>query len=228
LRVANLETDIISIKEITNIINPQDSDIILDVGIGHGFVSENIKSRVKEIVGVDLEKYNSLPEDITFIKGDIRELRGLQYEFDKAFSRFCFHEITDKLWRAFANCYNALKPGGKLIVCEDIPPNKTVKQDFIDIFRMKEDRLVFEEEDLVKYFEEANFKDIQSKRYVLLQQSVRQWLRCSNLPIQTQRNIFKLYLHAESYFKEAYNVTITSDEDCLIDMHFTIVSGIKE
>jgi len=137
--------------------------------------------------------------------------------FDKVTARLVFHHILEGTQKAMDRCYRVLKRGGKMILSEGIPPSEEVKEDYIKIFKLKEKRLTFMEEDLIALMKEAGFKNIQSRILWLRQMSVKNWLVNSGLPQSTKNKIFRLHLNARDRFKKAYHM-IEKERDCWIDM----------
>ena len=123
-------------------------------------------------------------------------------------------------------CYRVLKTGGLMVFSEGVPPSPEVKQDYIEIFKLKEKRLTFMEADLIALMERAGFNNIQVNIVWLRRMSVRNWLTNSGLPQSIQDEIFELHVNAKDYFKRAYNM-VEADRDCLIDMKMAILIGMK-
>ena len=103
-----------------------------------------------------------------------------------------------------------------MVFSEGVPPSKEVRDDYIEIFRLKEKRLTFYREDLVALMENAGFKEITLKTLVLPQMSVRNWLDNSGLQKSIKDKIYRLHINSKDYFKKDYNMTITNS-DCFID-----------
>lgn len=64
-------------------------------------------------------------------------------------------------------CYKLLKKDGLMILSEGVPPTKRVKKDYIEIFRLKEKKLTFYEEDLVDLMKKATLKILNSRLFIL-------------------------------------------------------------
>ena len=113
-----------------------------------------------------------------------------------------------------------------MVFSEGVPPSKEVREDYIEIFRLKEERLTFYEDDLIALMKGAGFENISLKTIVLPQMSVRNWLDNSGLSQSIKDQIFKLHVESKDYFKKAYSMTIT-DDDCFINMKMVVVVGEK-
>lgn len=206
------------------------TDVVLDVGTGTGIVAHNVSPYVKEVIGLDISQamleHCNWRGNMYFIKRDIRDPFFHDGVFDKVTARQVFHHITENTQNAMDECYRVLKKGGKMVLSDGVPPSRMVKKDYIEIFKLKENRLTFMEEDLVALMEDAGFDNIKLKTLRLRQMSVKNWLNNSGLPEATKNKIFYMHINAGDYFKKAYNMSIF-DGDCFIDMKMAILTGIK-
>ena len=206
------------------------TDIVLDVGTGTGIVAHAISPLVKQVIGLDksqdMLEHSNWYENMYFIRRDILNPIFKDEVFDKVTTRQVFHHILEGTQEAMDECYRVLKKGGKMIFSEGVPPSEEVKEDYIEIFKLKEERLTFMEEDLTTLMEKAGFKNIQISISWLRQMSIKNWLVNSGLPQPTQDKIFKLHVNAADYFKEVYNL-MENGGDCFIDMKMVILVGEK-
>lgn len=206
------------------------SDIVLDVGTGTGIVSHAIAPLVDEVIGLDksqdMMEHSNWKDNKYFIRRDIRQPFFNECVFDVVTARMVFHHILEDTQDAMNECYRVVKRGGKIVFSEGVPPSKEVKEDYMEIFRFKEERLTFYEEALIALMERAGFQDIVLETIVLPQMSVRNWLDNSGLQASIKDKIYDLHIYSKDYFKKAYNMTIT-ECDCLIDMKMAILVGTK-
>ncbi|MBA7618394.1 hypothetical protein ES703_25720 [subsurface metagenome] len=171
-------------------------------------------------------KIHSSNKNLHFVQGDILHSQFKDEMFDKVTARLVFHHILESTQIAMNECYRVLKKGGIMIFSEGVPPSQEVKQDYIEIFKLKEDRLTFMEDDLVALMENARFNNININIVWLREMSIKRWLISSGLPQDVQRKIFDLHVNAQDYFKTVYNMVETNG-DCLIDMKMIILTGEK-
>jgi len=206
------------------------SDVVLDVGTGTGIVAHAVSPLVREVIGLDksqdMLEHSNWYGNMYFIKRDIRNPLFAEGIFDKVTCRQVFHHILRCRQEAMDECYRVLKRGGLMIFSEGIPPTRKVKKDYIAIFRFKEKRATFMEEELFNLMKEAGFKDIKLKITYLRKMSVKNWLVNSGLSKPIQEKIYLLHKDSADYFKEDYNMVETSN-DCLIDMKMAILVGKK-
>jgi ubiquinone/menaquinone biosynthesis C-methylase UbiE len=206
------------------------SDVVLDVGTGTGIIAHAVAPLVKSVIGLDksqkmLEQSN-WQGNMYFINWNLLSPLFADGVIDKVTARHVFHHIFEDTQKAMSECYRVLKKGGRMIFSEGVPPSPDVKNDYIEIFKLKEKRLTFMEEDLFALMEVAGFKNIQTEIFRLRRMSVKNWLINSGLPQANQDKIFNLHINAGDYFKEAYNM-IEVDGDCFIDMKMAILTGEK-
>jgi ubiquinone/menaquinone biosynthesis C-methylase UbiE len=206
------------------------TDIVLDVGTGTGIIAHAVAPFVKQVIGLDksqhMLEHSNWYGNMYFIRRNIFDPIFRDNVFDKVTVRHVFHHILRNTQGAMNECYRVLKKGGWIIFSEGVPPSPEVKQDYIEIFKLKEKRLTFMEEDLITLMERAGFRNIQPDILWLRKMSVRNWLANSALPQSTQDRIFELHINAGDYFKKAYNM-VEIEGDCLIDMKMVIVTGEK-
>lgn len=210
--------------------NFKKSDIVLDVGTGTGVVAHAVSPFVKEIIGLDksqdMLEHSNWFGNMYFIKRDIRGPIFTDAVFDKITCRQVFHHILKKRQKAMDICYRMLKKGGTMIFSEGVPPTRRVRKDYIEIFKLKERRLTFYEDDLIRLMKKSRFKNIDCAIIYLRKMSIRNWLVNSGLRKVIQDKIYQLHKHASDCFKKDYNMIETND-DCLIDMKMAILTGKK-
>ena len=210
--------------------NFRKTDVVLDVGTGTGIIAHAVAPFVREVIGLDKSQHmldhSNWSGNMYFIKRNILDSIFKDEVFDKVTARQVFHHILRGTRAAMNECYRVLKKGGLMVLSEGVPPTPEVKQDYIEIFKLKEKRLTFMEEDLIALVERAGFKNIQSKILWLRKMSVRNWLVNSGLPQPIQGRIFDLHANAGDYFKKVYNM-VEIEGDCLIDMKMVILTGEK-
>jgi SAM-dependent methyltransferase len=210
------------------------TDVVLDVGTGTGKIARLVSPYVWKVIGIDKsEDMLAHCDGIRYKKGNIDFIRGnilhavfQESVFHKVTARMVLHHIVDDVQEAVNKCYWALKKGGKMILAEGVPPCAEVKQDYIEIFKLKEERLTFMEEDLVFLMRNAGFKNVRAHINIMPQMSVCNWLEKSGLPPKVQDKIFEMHVFAGEHFRKAYNMKIVRG-DCLIDMKNAIVVGEK-
>ncbi|MBT4935447.1 methyltransferase domain-containing protein [Candidatus Woesearchaeota archaeon] len=206
-------------------------DKILDVGTGTGVIAHTVAPLAKEIIGVDISQdmlqHSNWKDNKYFLRRDIRDRIFHEGVFDKVTARMVFHHIIEDTQKAMDECYHVLRPGGKMILAEGVPPTKELKDAYEEIFKLKEERIVFLEEDLVQMFEKAGFKDVNVITHLQKGFSVTNWIEnAGGLSDDVKKKILDLHINGTDEFKRIYNLRIV-DNECLIDTKSLIVVGTK-
>jgi len=209
-----------------------EDDVALDVGSGTGIIAHTVSPFVKQVVGIDISEdmlkcaHNPAFKNVQFIRMDAHDLKFRTASFHKVTARMCFHHIIEHTQKAMHECYRVLKKGGRMIFSEGVPPTKHVVPFYTEMFKLKEERITFMDEDLVRLMKNAGFKRIKKKIFWSRQSSIRNWLENSGLPKSTIEKIFRMHLDLDDQGKRDYNMAL-KDSDCLIDMKFVILTGEK-
>lgn len=205
--------------------------LVLDVGCGTGIVANAISPWVNTVIGIDTSEYmaekNHWIGNKYFLQWDIRNKLFTDNIFDRISARQTFHHILKDQEIATKNCYDALKPNGRLVIAENVPPSDRTISIYTDIFKEKEERVVITEWDLRELMEKVGFTRIQARYHFLYGFSVRNWLECSGLPKEQQGKIMWMYKSMSPEEMDDYDLQIKHD-DCLYTAKNVIVSGVKE
>lgn len=207
-------------------------DVVLDVGTGTAIIAKALAPRVRRVVGIDASpemlkhgREKQTPNE-EFRVMDVRKIDFPDGSFTKVTARMVFHHVLEEIEEAMGECFRVLAPGGRMIFSEGVPPSEHVKPWYTEMFKLKEERNTFMDEDLRRLMERAGFQNIQEKIHWARQSSIRNWLQNSGLAQPVQDQIFQMHLDLDERGKRDYNMTQV-DHDCLIDMKFVILTGDK-
>lgn len=214
------------LEKFVQLCNLWPSDMVLDVGTGTGIVSQAIRPYVRRVYGIDNSIDMLRSGSNAAVHGDARKMGFKDGVFDKVTARMVFHHIVDGLEDAVSECYRVLKRGGLLIVSEAVPPDASLKDWWIEMFKLKEERVVFLPEDILEFMRDAGFVALRYYTYVLPQMSVKEWLASSAVPEPNMGKILDMHRNLDESASKLYNATKT-EEDVLIDPNYVIVIGDK-
>jgi len=205
-------------------------DIVLDVGTGTGIVAHHVAPLVREVIGqdisLDMVEHSSFKDNRSFLRRDIRDPIFLDATFDKITARMVFHHIIEDTQAAMNECFRVLRPGGRMVFSEGVPPAEEVRDDYARIFALKEKRLTFMENDMQELMERAGFRVVSCIPHIIRGFSVRNWLENSGLSQSIQDEIFRLHVESSPAFHSAYHLR-REGNDCLIDTISIILVGEK-
>lgn len=209
-----------------------ETDEVLDVGTGTGIIAHTVAPFVKKVIGIDISEEmmkqvkNPLFKNVEWRRMDTHSLSFPAGTFDKLTARMVFHHVTDHTQQAMNECFRVLKKGGRMVFSEGVPPTRHVVPFYTEMFKLKEERITFMEEDLQRLMKTAGFKKIKKTIVWARRSSIKNWLVNSGIPQENQDKIFQMHVDLDERGKRDYNMVLEKG-DCLIDMKFVILTGEK-
>ena len=201
---------------------------VLEAGAGSGIVAKAVKPYVKTVTAMDTNggMLGLVGEKGIEVKdGDVREMPFKDETFDRVIFRHVLHHCTGYVSQAMNEAYRVLKYGGIVLVCESIPITDDCVSDFAQFTTVKENRLIFTAEDLIRLL--FQFKDVRSDEVILEQQSINNWLNNCVEEEEIKSRIRLIHHRTSSAYKEAARMKVM-DNDILVDMRFMVTTGVKE
>lgn len=212
---------------------PQAHWSVLDVGTGPGVIAAAVRPKVSCVIGIDIaaemakravELHGHVP-GLSFAIGDVEEMDFPAERFDLATARMVFHNVAD-CPLGFSEVWRTLKPGGRFVFCEGVPPDHLTRPRYEQLFALKEKRHTFSEADLIYLFDRAGFEDIVLKPYFMRQVSLNNWLNNGALDPTVIAEIRRLHVEADDHFKRIYRLN-EHDGDVFMDWKFIFIRGRK-
>jgi ubiquinone/menaquinone biosynthesis C-methylase UbiE len=224
--------DDIYLNKIIHICKPSKSDLVLDIGTGSGKVAKALKPFVNHVIGmdisVDMMSYNEW-EGMSKVCNDILNPIFKNEIFNLITARMVFHHVSDLL-EGLKNCFYMIKPNGRLVIAESIPPsdNEEVIKWWSYVRSFKENRHTFSAQNLEVFMQLAGFANIEYEYYYQQRKksSTKEWLSNSKLPKDKQKIIYDLHLNAPDIVKKAHKMIIDKD-DIYCEHRHIIIRGNK-
>jgi len=215
------------ISAIVAMADPDPQQLVLDVGSGTGIMARAIQPHVQHVVAVDLSDGMLRKGEwsgFSVVRWDISESLFTNALFDRVIARMVFHHVLEGFDRALVRCFDLLKPGGKIVIAEGIPPSSEpdVVDWYTEMFRYKEERRTITKDFLDGSLTDNGFIAVESRIHVNPSFSVKNWLENSGLDPEMQRKVMALHIEAPAKIKELYDMRITAD-DCVIRTYNLIV-----
>jgi SAM-dependent methyltransferase len=121
-----------------------------------------------------------------------------------------------------------LRPGGRLIVCEYVPPDDPTLQFERDVFNIKEPgRRLWTGPELAQLVYTHWKKPVNLDYALMPQYSVNDWMGKSGLGPDIQAAVLKRYLDADPKIAKTMNIKLTEEPDAFVDRLFAFVVANK-
>jgi ubiquinone/menaquinone biosynthesis C-methylase UbiE len=215
--------------------NTRSNSIFLDVGCGTGIITRKLMAKASKVIGIDIsskmiqkaiaQTNSEQLSEIGYVLMDAQSM-GLKTESIALVSiRMALHHIKDVV-KALTEVHRILVKNGKVVICEGVPPDHRVRERYEQIFALKEERHTFSEAELINLLYKVGFRNIVLKPFFMEQVSLVNWLKNSAVSDKTAKQILKLHLEADDYFKRVYNMKVL-ENDTLIDWKFIVLTAEK-
>mgnify|MGYP001772675611 CR=1 FL=1 len=216
------------------IINPERTDLALDIATGAGHTAIKLSNYVKEVVAIDvvenmlnqaeaLIKENNIT-NISLMNMDVHSLKFQDNCFDIITSRFAPHHFYD-IEAAIREMYRVLKNGGKLYILDCSVLNlEEAKAIMNDIERLRDPSHVrsYSLEDWKAMLEKQGFYikygETLKRQYIL-----PDWFDRMKTPMSNREEIFKILENMPEHLKKLY-----SFDNTYITTYYVELLAIKQ
>ncbi|MES3162100.1 MAG: class I SAM-dependent methyltransferase [Halorubrum sp.] len=111
----------VSAEELVGAVDPDDADVVADLGSGTGFHTDAVAPHVATTYAVDIQaemhefyREKGTPATVEFVESDVADLPFGSDSLDAAFSTMTYHEFASDA--AVAEVARVLRPGARLVV----------------------------------------------------------------------------------------------------------------
>lgn len=202
-------------------------DAIVSFGCGTATNLQDLRGKFRRRVGVEasaemlaqipdegIEKVHSLIEDTSF-----------DAEFDCAIMRNVLHYV-EYPEQALVAALRSLKPGGRFVLVEGVPPNTKTTPRYAEIFSHLDTRHIFNEGDLISYMRRAGFRDILVQPVFVPDVDIFDWIDKRTDDEETRGVLRALHTDVDSAFRKAYELR-EEDGRVLMTWRFALVTGTR-
>jgi ubiquinone/menaquinone biosynthesis C-methylase UbiE len=212
------------LEEAMSLLNPDESDLMLDLACGAGETTIFFAPHVKSVIAADgnveaLKKAQMVISEqkellnVAYREADVEDLPFPAGAFSLLCRRGEFHHFTD-LKRAFREFYRVLRWQGRLCVIDTHRPRDEEAATFIENLHKLRDPThtqVYRREEWLEAAEATAFT-IHSVKTFGKRQDFRSWCRKADLSTSTIDKLQTLLLDAEPHIKDYFQVEIFAGE----------------
>lgn len=216
------------ISDLSDTMHLNECSKVLEVGIGTGIVSRYLLNFTKNVFGVDISPsmLALTDENINTYIAFADSLPFANETYDVVFGRQVYHNLNEYFDSAISEAKRILKPNGKFIIAEFIPPSDDLADEWTNLRISKEKRVFSTYKELTDIFYAYDFDCVFAHRNVIARASLNNWLYNWCESDKARSEVRKRFLSASEKYKKAINFTILNN-DILFDMHYGIVCGVK-
>lgn len=182
-------------------------DAAISLGCGTGPILGLLRGKFRRLVGVDASKAMLAAGDFHGIETQCMRIEDIpwQREFDLAEMRNVLHSVDDPQ-RAMQVALQVLKPGGRLVLVEGVPPDHRVRATYEKLFEQLEDRHTFSEGDLVALARRAGFADITVQPYFMENVDLLDWIQKVAPTPEAGKEVERIHRTADEHFWRVYEM----------------------
>lgn len=206
-----------------NLVNPNITEKLLDIGCGECSFLNKIAHLFGEVYGIDKSE-----DMITESKGqynvrlgDARDIPFPDSSFDVVNMRMILHHVLDYREKAINEAYRILKPNGRLIIAEAVPPEDIYIEWFHKMLSVKEERVSFTRKNLVDLVRSAPFKEIIPSEYIIQDFNLMNWLQ-NGVNKDEERKVL-LDMHKNMPCKKEYNYRENAEGIFIKSFHYLVL-----
>ncbi|HEX9816124.1 MAG TPA: class I SAM-dependent methyltransferase [Candidatus Thermoplasmatota archaeon] len=179
----------------------------ISLGCGTGPILGLLRGRFDKLVGVDASQAMLDAGDFKGIETHCMRIEQIPWKskFDVAEMRNVLHSVENPL-QALEVALKVIRPGGKLVLVEGVPPEHRVRATFEKLFEHLEDRHTFSEGDLISLARLAGFTDIRVQPFFMENVDLLDWIKKVAPSAEAAREVEWLHRSADEHFWKVYEM----------------------
>lgn len=203
-------------------------EAVLDLGCGTGVMAEPLTRSFTRYVGVDpaknlLERAPKVP-GAEYLPLPLEEI-VFERQFDCVLLRNTVHHLKDPE-AGFDKAIRALRRGGRVVLCEGVPPDSRVRQFYTDLFKLFDNRHILTEGDLLALLRMNGFRQIVLQPFFMEKVNLVDWLRKVSPNEEVLQKALQLHLAGDEHFRRVYEIE-GEGEALTMTWRFMVATGVK-
>ena len=225
-----------SLPKLIALARPTADDVCLDIGTGTGHTAAQLARTAKKVYGLDpsegmrqaaQEAYGHLG-NLELIGGTSEDTGFPNDTFDLVTARHTLHHHPS-MPRTLAEIKRILKPGGRLVIVDEITPNAEVDAWFheLEVTRDPTHGRAYFLDEWKGFLREAGLEWVVGDAETVYRLEVEPWItRMKPTPEQAE-NVRHLFRDASDTAKATFNIAYTDGDAVTFDMLMALILAIR-
>ena len=225
-----------SLPKLLALARPGPSDVCLDIGTGAGHTAAALAKHAARVYGLDPAEgmrraaqasYGHL-ENLEFVPGTSEATGFADATFDIVTARHTLHHHPD-LTKTCLEIARILKPGGRLVIVDEITPNKTVEAWYheLELTRDPTHNRAYFLEEWRTFIREAGLDWVVGDAQTVYTLEVEPWIaRMDPSDVQAQR-VRDLFLAAPDVARATFAIRYSGNDAVTFDMPMALILAVK-
>ncbi len=225
-----------SLPKLLALARPNNNDVCLDVGTGTGHTAANLAVFAKKVYGLDIaegmlkaakESYGHL-ENLEFITGSSEETGFPDDTFDIITARHTLHHHPS-MPRTLAELKRILKPGGRLVIVDEITPSESVNDWYhaLEVARDPTHGRAYYVGEWQTFIQNAGLTWIVGDTNTVYSLGAESWIVRMKPSTAQAEKVWQLFREASLEAKDIFNIAYKDDNATTFDMPMLIVLMTK-
>lgn len=203
-------------------------EALLELGCGTGAMLGRLSSQFTRCVGVDPAK-NLLARapqkpNVEYVAKRLEEM-AYEHEFDCVLLRNTVHHLVDPE-AGISQAMRGLRRGGKIVLCEGVPPDSKIQPFYEELFKLFDNRHVLTEGDLLALLRMNGFSGLVIQPFFMGNVDLVEWLKKVSPTPEVFERALAMHRNADAHFRRVYEVR-EQNGSYTMTWRFMIATGIK-
>lgn len=203
-------------------------EAFLELGCGTGAMIRRMARDFTRCVGVDpaanlLAQAPKLP-NIEYVPLPLEQI-AYDREFDCVLLRNTVHHLKDPE-AGISQAIRALRRGGRIVLCEGVPPDSRVRPFYTELFRLFDNRHILTEGDLLALLRMNGFRQVVLQPFFMENVDLFDWLKKVSPNNDVFQQALRMHQDGDDHFRRVYEVK-EQDGRYTMTWRFMVATGIK-
>lgn len=225
-----------SLPKLIALARPTADDVCLDIGTGTGHTAAQLARTAKKVYGLDpsegmrraaQEAYGHL-DNLELIPGTSGDTGFSDDTFDIVTARHTLHHHPS-MPRTLTEIKRILKPGGRLVIVDEITPNAEVDAWFheLEVTRDPTHGRAYFLDEWKGFLREAGFEWVVGDAETVYRLEVERWItRMKPTPEQAEK-VRHLFRGADTTARDTFNIVYAEGNAVTFDMPMALIFAVK-